>query len=130
MPASKRLTTLLAAASLAVAFPLAGCGGGDDSSGGGGGGTQAEQPPAEVVAQGDPANGKKVFASNCSACHGDKGQGVSGPDLRQESFKNPDVVVNQVRNGGGGMPAFKDQLSSQELSDVSAFVTKELAASK
>ena len=30
----------------------------------------------------------------------------------------------QVQNGGGGMPAFGDRLSDQEIADVAAFVTQ------
>jgi mono/diheme cytochrome c family protein len=32
--------------------------------------------------------------------------------------------VEQIRNGGGGMPAFGDRLSDQEIADVAAFVTQ------
>ncbi len=32
----------------------------------------------------------------------------------------------QVTNGGGGMPAFKDQLSSEEISNVAAYVVEEI----
>ena len=36
-------------------------------------------------------------------------------------------VRAQVTNGGGGMPAFKDTLSEQQISDVTAYVTQEIA---
>ena len=112
---------------LAVAA-LAGCGGDDGDENGGGNG-QPEQTPQQVVAAGDPAAGEEVFAQNCAACHGDDGGGGTGPALAgQEEYTNPDVVVPQIRDGGGGMPAFGGRLSEQELADVSAFVVKELAA--
>ncbi len=126
MPASTRLTTLLATAALAVAIAAAGCGGGE-SGGDGGGGEGDGPPPAQVVASGDPAAGAKVFADNCAACHGEDGGGVSAPGLREAEYENADVVVSQIRNGGGGMPGFADNLSAQELADVSSYVTKELA---
>ena len=37
-------------------------------------------------------------------------------------------AVQQVTNGGGGMPAFKDQLSEQEIEDVSRYITEEGSA--
>ena len=115
-----RLCTLLAAAA------LAGCG--SDDGGGSGGGSKPGQSPQQVVAAGDPAKGKEVFGDNCAACHGSDGGGGTGPRLQgQQAYTNPDVVVRQVREGGGGMPAFGDQLSAQELSDVSAYVVEDLA---
>jgi mono/diheme cytochrome c family protein len=114
-----RATALLAIVALG-ALPLAGCG--DD------GGESSGPPPQQVVDQGDPAAGKQVFADNCAACHGADGGGGSGPKLAgEQAYTDPGVVVDQVRNGGGGMPAFGDRLSAQELADVSAFVVRELA---
>ena len=113
------LTCLLAAAA------LAGCGGDD---GGGGGGGDAGPPPQQVVDSGQPAAGREVFGQNCASCHGGDGGGGTGPKLAGErAYTDAEVVVSQIREGGGGMPAFGDQLSEQELADVSAFVVKELA---
>ena len=36
-------------------------------------------------------------------------------------------MIAQVTNGGGGMPAFGDQLDKQQISDVAAYVTQEVA---
>jgi mono/diheme cytochrome c family protein len=36
------------------------------------------------------------------------------------------VVVNQVTNGGAGMPAFKGQLTSAQINDVAAYVTQKI----
>ena len=128
MSPSRRLIALLGVAAIA-GLPVAGCGGDDGGSGGGNGGStqQQEKQPAAVVASGDPTAGKQVFAQNCAACHGEDGGGGSGPNLHQESYTDPEIVVNQVRNGGGGMPAFGDRLSEQELADVTAYVAKDLA---
>jgi cytochrome c551 len=122
MTRATALCTLLAAAA------LAGCGSDDGGGGSGGGGDKSQEAPAKVVAAGDPAKGKEVFGDNCAVCHGADGGGGTGPQLKgQEAYTNPDVVVGQVREGGGGMPAFGDQLSAQELSDVSAYVVEDLA---
>jgi mono/diheme cytochrome c family protein len=66
-----------------------------------------------------------VFASaGCGGCHAldaADASGSAGPDLDtlKPSF---DDTVDQVTEGGGGMPAFGDSLSEQEILDVAAFV--------
>jgi len=76
-------------------------------------------------ASGDATAGKAVFASaGCGGCHTLKAAGASGnvgPNLDQlhPSF---DAVHDQVEHGGGGMPAFKGQLSEQQIENVAAFV--------
>jgi alcohol dehydrogenase (cytochrome c) len=72
--------------------------------------------------------GAKVFASNCATCHGASGRGGNGgPDLTAiPTAKKTASVVEQVRNGGGGMPAFKGQLTDAEIRDVAAYVTQSI----
>ena len=116
---------LLATALLVPALALAACG--DDDGGGGNGGDG--RTPQQVVDAGDAARGKDVYDQNCAACHGADGGGGTGPRLAgEDALTSPDAVVDQIRDGGGGMPSFGDRLSRQELSDVAAFVTKQLAA--
>jgi cytochrome c553 len=92
-------------------------GGGDtgDTGGGGGGG------------EGDAAAGKDVYASaGCGSCHAFEDAGSSGtigPDLDDSSI-DFEGAVEQIRAGGGGMPAFEGQLSQQEIADVAAYVTQ------
>jgi len=78
-----------------------------------------------AATQGDPVAGKAVFASaGCGGCHTLKAanaSGAVGPNL--DSLKpEVDTVVHQVENGGGVMPAFKDQLTQKQIDDVAAFV--------
>lgn len=89
-------------------------------------GQAEEPPPAETEGvQGDPEAGGDVFASaGCGSCHTLEAAGTAGtigPDLdqRQPAY---DRIVEQVTNGGGGMPAFGDSLSEDEIRDVAAFV--------
>ena len=65
---------------------------------------------------------------NCSICHGAKGTGGNGgPDLTTEpKAKTEAGAIEQVTNGGGGMPAFKGQLSDEEISNVAAFVVQDI----
>jgi mono/diheme cytochrome c family protein len=126
---SLRPTAVLALTLAFAAVALAGCGGGGDEGGG-----TPEAPPETVVVTaetpveptGDAAAGKAVFgAAGCGNCHAlaDAGaSGSAGPDL--DALK-PDfeTVQVQVVEGGGGMPAFADSLSGQEIADVSAYVS-------
>ena len=87
-----------------------------ETTGGGGGGGGG--------GQGDAAAGEEVFTANCGTCHTLEEAGTSGnigPNL-DESTLDLDGVVQQVTEGGGGMPAFGGQLSEQEIQDVAAFV--------
>ena len=121
----RKLVLLLAALVLVVAIPACG-------------GEEEEQALPETVegtlpadtgaaTEGDAANGKKVFASaGCGGCHTFSAAGSTGtvgPNL-DDANVDVDAAVQQVKNGGGGMPAFGDRLSDQEIADVAAFVTQ------
>ena len=81
-----------------------------------------------ATSKGDAAAGKTVFANNCVSCHGPDGHGGNGgPDLTTiPSAKNLKTVLTQVENGGGGMPAFKGQLTPKQIADVAAYVTQKI----
>jgi mono/diheme cytochrome c family protein len=71
------------------------------------------------------AQGKQVFTENCASCHTLKdaaAKGQVGPNL--DDLKPDDATVQrQVTNGGGGMPAFKGQLSAAEIKAVAQYVS-------
>jgi quinohemoprotein ethanol dehydrogenase len=106
--------------------------------GGGGGVGHAGETPAPATttpattttgrAAGSATAGRQVFADNCATCHGAAGRGGNGgPDLTTiPSAKQLSVVVKQVTNGGGGMPAFKGQLTSAQIDDVATYVTEKI----
>ncbi|MDF2749000.1 MAG: cytochrome c class [Gaiellaceae bacterium] len=95
---------------------LAGCGGNDDDEGQGNGDTTTEAASA---------SGEMVFAeAGCGGCHTLAAAGASGgvgPNL-DELQPDADQVEEQVRSGGGGMPAFEDTLSDAEIDAVAQFV--------
>lgn len=93
-------------------------------------GEEAEPEAGGIqVSEGDPSAGKAIFADNCAVCHGSGGTGgnvgppLDDPQLAQEE----EAVVNQIVEGGGGMPPFGDELSDQEIADVAAFVVEDVA---
>jgi alcohol dehydrogenase (cytochrome c) len=94
-------------------------------------GEEAEAEGGEEAAAGgapDAMAGATVFEENCSTCHGATGHGGNGgPDLRtMPKAQNEAGAVEQVENGGGGMPAFKGSLSEEEIADVAAYVVHEI----
>ena len=113
-----------------LAILVAGCGGGQTESAEPEtveGSVPQETEPAGGGAEGDAAAGEDVFASaGCGSCHVYEpagSSGTAGPNL-DDSAIDYDGAYEQIANGGGGMPAFKDQLSEQEIADVAAFVTE------
>jgi mono/diheme cytochrome c family protein len=104
----------LAIALVSILLLAAGCGGsGGDSSEG-----------DESSAGGSP--GAKVFAdAGCGNCHtmrAANSKGEVGPNL-DELRPNEQKVIQQVTNGGNGMPSFKDKLSAAEIKQVAGFVS-------
>jgi quinohemoprotein ethanol dehydrogenase len=98
------------------------------SAGTGKGTGHAGETPATPpeAGKGNAAVGRQVFENNCSGCHGLSGKGGNGgPSLASKS--DYQRVIAQVRNGGGGMPAFKDTLTPKQQRDVAAFVTQKVA---
>jgi mono/diheme cytochrome c family protein len=77
---------------------------------------------------GDAKAGAAVFTENCTTCHGATGHGGNGgPDLRTMPLAQSEAgAIEQVTNGGGGMPAFAGTLSEEEIEDVSAYVVEEV----
>lgn len=89
--------------------------------------TTAEEPEAGGGGRGDAEAGKAVFGeTGCGGCHtfADAGStGAVGPNL-DESKPSYDEAVEQVRKGGGGMPAYEGQLTDEQIANVAAFVAE------
>jgi cytochrome c len=82
-------------------------------------------------AKGDPVKGKDVFEAKCIVCHnadskdkkiGPGLQGVKDGKLPSGKPANHDTILQNVNNGGNGMPAFKELLTDEEKEDVVAYV--------
>lgn len=108
---------------------LAACGGSsNDSTPSDTSGTTGQEQPAkqdDTATEGNGADGKEIFAANCASCHtlaAADATGSVGPDL--DSTKPSEALTEKmVESGGAGMPAFSGQLSAEEISEVSEFVS-------
>jgi cytochrome c oxidase cbb3-type subunit 2 len=102
------------------------------------GASQAAAAPTASSGKGtttfDAANGAKLFAANCAACHGAQGAGVPGvfPALKGNAVvndKDPTEHITVVLHGLHGrvidgtqyaahMPAFASQLTDAQIADI------------
>lgn len=76
--------------------------------------------------EGTSPSGQDIFDQNCARCHGQNGEKIAGWKAKVQKMTE-EQVETQVRNGGGGMPAFKDRLSGGEITAVAKYA-KRLAA--
>lgn len=95
----------------------------------------ATSPPATATPD-EFASARANFTKNCVPCHGPKAEGgpvtVEGhklkvPSLREgHALHHPDSdFVDQITKGGDGMPAFKDKLKPEEITDLVRFIRHE-----
>lgn len=104
----------------------------EEGEGGESGEEGEEGAPAEeggeAAAGGDAAAGATVFSTTCAACHGETGHGgAGGPDLTTMPLaQTEEGAIQQVTNGGGGMPPFGGTLSEEEIENVAAYVVHEI----
>jgi mono/diheme cytochrome c family protein len=89
---------------------------------------EGETEGAEAAGGGDAEAGTVVFSENCSTCHGATGHGGNGgPDLTTMPLAQSEAgAIEQVTNGGGGMPAFAGTLSEEEIENVAAYVAQDI----
>ena len=85
----------------------------------------AEKPPPTTQhVEATAASGQEVFTTTCGGCHtlAEAGTtGASGPNL-DDAAPDAATVKAYVRGGGGGMPAFGDDLANAEVDAVAAYV--------
>lgn len=92
------------------------------------------QPDAETILslRGDPkwmAIAEGLFATNCASCHGQSGQGLVGPNLTDDAYKNivditdiPKVIAGGAANGA--MPAWKNRLQPNEIVLLASYIAE------
>jgi menaquinol-cytochrome c reductase cytochrome b/c subunit len=85
-----------------------------------------EKIPAMVAAD-DPAF-KLMQQAKCISCHGTDLEGGAAPALRGvgDRLKQNDIH-DTIANGRNGMPAFKDQLSDQQIVQIATWLEQQKA---
>ena len=84
--------------------------------------------PASAQGADDPAQvaqGQVVVELSCAGCHGDDGAGVTGAGRPLTGIANQGdraVHIDSITTGKGGMPAFGERLSSDEIEQAASYV--------
>ena len=73
------------------------------------------------------ARGRSLFQRNCTLCHGTAGQGINGPNLRDDYWlKGADLqrISESIANGNPakGMAAWSNALKPADLHALAAFI--------
>lgn len=91
-------------------------------------------PPAPIAIDVDNPQemlglGERIFATTCTACHGQEGSGGLGPALNSQQFltaRDDAAIYSAIVNGGhrpfSQMPAFGDRLTSVELDALVQYI--------
>ena len=80
-----------------------------------------------TVESGAISAGQAIFNTNCVACHGDKAQGIVGPNLTDEFWLHGGKINNVFKTIKYGIPekgmiSWEKTLSPKQISEVSNFV--------
>ena len=71
--------------------------------------------------------GAGLFQDNCSACHGADLQGGVGPNLITSQL-DADSLTTVISDGRGGMPSWRNSLSSEDIAAITDFILGESGA--
>lgn len=125
---------MVAAAGLTIALSISACGGNNNTTGNNtgttnGGNTSTNTPSTNTgtnnAAAGtvDAAAAETVFQANCVSCHATDLSGGVGPNLQKVGGKLSQAdITTRIQNGGGGMPAFKGQLTDAEITNLAGWL--------
>jgi len=92
--------------------------------------TSSATPAAAATATPDEfASVRPIYKEQCTKCHGPTGEGgqvtENGKKLRVPSFKSEHALkhkdedfVDQIVNGGDGMPAFDQKLTPEQMNQL------------
>ena len=66
--------------------------------------------------------GSVIYRQDCSACHGDRGEGGLGPELRNTALRVNEIIARVYGGHAAGMPAFAGALDGRQVRDVADFI--------
>jgi mono/diheme cytochrome c family protein len=81
--------------------------------------------PHAEAASASPVHGAQLFVdTGCSHCHGPAGSGGDrGPDLKNVAHRMTAAkMTTQIHDGGQAMPPFGDVLTTQDITDLVAYL--------
>lgn len=83
----------------------------------------------ESGAQAAAAGAQLFQSSGCAHCHGETLAGTeTGPSLRDAGRRlKPEAIANQIRHGGGAMPAFGDVFQEDQVMELVAYLKQQKA---
>ena len=109
---------------IAIANYVASCAGAGVTKGQVGQGCTGSGGPSQGT------DGESLFTANgCGSCHvlaAAGSSGAVGPNL-DESKPARDLVIKNVTNGAGAMPAFGDKLSKEQIEAIADYIVKSTA---
>jgi len=93
--------------------------------------------PAATASVDEFATAKANYKKNCEACHGPEATGglvkvekkqIKVPSLKADhALKHTDEqLTKMITNGEEDMPAFKNKMSAQEISEMVRYIRKEI----
>ncbi len=66
--------------------------------------------------------GSVIYRQDCSACHGERGEGGIGPELSDTDLSVNEIVAQVYGGHAEGMPAFAGALDGRQVRDVAHFI--------
>ena len=84
----------------------------------------AVEEEASETTEATPMTGQELYEANCARCHGSDGVATRGPDLVDINLNVPEQQdsIDQITNGGNGMPSFGARLSEDEIQSMVDYI--------
>lgn len=90
-------------------------------------GEQIDENNVKLMTGGDIEEGKTIFATNCSPCHGKEAEGVNAPNLTDKFWLHGGSIADifkSIKYGwvDKGMRSWKDDLNPKQIAQISSYI--------